>query len=90
MSSGSYLTSKLNDKIIKMPSKFHETIPLSHHMVRDLLPLHMHTMPVLSIKKYFKKCSYIFWSTGILCRGTNTFSDSGVFMGIKNAEFYAD
>jgi hypothetical protein len=29
MSSGSCLTSKLHDKIIKMPSKSHETIPLN-------------------------------------------------------------
>jgi hypothetical protein len=29
MSSGSCLTSKLYDKIIKMPSKAHETIPLT-------------------------------------------------------------
>jgi hypothetical protein len=29
MSSGSCLTSKLYDKIIKMPSKSHETIPLN-------------------------------------------------------------
>jgi ABC-type Zn2+ transport system substrate-binding protein/surface adhesin len=30
MSSESCLTSKLNDKIIKLPSKSHETIPLNH------------------------------------------------------------
>jgi hypothetical protein len=31
MTSGSCLTSKLYDKIIKMPSKSHETIPLMNH-----------------------------------------------------------
>jgi hypothetical protein len=33
MSSGSSLTSKLYDKIIKMLSKSHETIPLSQHRI---------------------------------------------------------
>jgi hypothetical protein len=33
MPSGSCLTSKLYDKIIKMPSKSHETIPLNQYLV---------------------------------------------------------
>jgi hypothetical protein len=33
MSSGSSLTSKLNDKIIKMLSKSHETIPLKEQLI---------------------------------------------------------
>jgi hypothetical protein len=36
MSSGSCLTSKLYDKIIKMPSKSHETIPLTWGTVTKL------------------------------------------------------
>jgi hypothetical protein len=36
MSSGSWYTSKLYDKIIKMPSKSHETIPLKMFSLCDL------------------------------------------------------
>jgi hypothetical protein len=37
MSSGSCLTSKLHDKIIKMSSKSHETIPLSRFQFISVL-----------------------------------------------------
>jgi hypothetical protein len=36
MSSGSCLTSKLYDKIIKMPSKFHEAIPLKSTIIQKI------------------------------------------------------
>jgi hypothetical protein len=36
MSSGSCLTSKLYDKIIKMPSKSHDTIPCNLNMKTDV------------------------------------------------------
>jgi hypothetical protein len=57
MSSGSSLTSKLYDKIIKMLSKSHETIPLIFHVTliasgkdfvvfRDLYWQNIDTVPV--------------------------------------------
>jgi hypothetical protein len=53
MSSGSYVTSKLYDKIIKMPSKSHETIPFK---VKDFFMLYCRWVGALVISE----ASYFF------------------------------
>jgi hypothetical protein len=60
MSSGSCLTSKLYDKILKMPSKSHETIPLNVFSIAGYLQdsakyleVQLAQVPLKKKKKHF-------------------------------------
>jgi hypothetical protein len=58
MSSGSCLSTKLYDKIIKMPSKSHETIPLSRYVVVNSIFPKIQNQGTIALLRYSKLLHY--------------------------------